>query len=126
MLRRQDNHAEAALWATLRRKRLRVKFRRQEPIGRYIVDFVCFERQLVVEVDGSQHDEAAVQQKDDDRTAWLESQGFKVLRFWSNDVLRDTDAICEAILNALSLESPSPYPSPIKGEGRSIGGLAPT
>jgi very-short-patch-repair endonuclease len=73
-----------------------LKFRRQQPIGDYIVDFVCFERKLIVEVDGSQHLDVIA--RDDARTAWLESLGFTVLRFWNDDVLRDTGGVVREIV----------------------------
>jgi very-short-patch-repair endonuclease len=76
------------------------KFRRQQPLGRYIVDFVCFEKKLIVEVDGGQHSELVV--SDSTRTAWLEAQGFRVLRFWNHQVLADVQAVKEAIREALS------------------------
>lgn len=79
-LRKHSTDAERLLWSRLRTKQLSgYKFRRQEQIGRFIVDFVCYERQLVIEADGGQH--ALEQVKDKERTAWLSSQGFTVLRF---------------------------------------------
>jgi len=102
-LRFASTEAEARLWRHLRAERLRgFKFRRQQPLGDYIVDFVCFERKLIVEVDGSQHVERAME--DNERTAWLESQGFTVLRFWNDAVLRDTDDVLEEILRMLGRE----------------------
>ena len=71
------------------------RFRRQAPIGPYIVDFVCFENKRVIEVDGGQHAEQA--DYDAARTAWLESQGFRVMRFWNNEVLQEMDAVREAV-----------------------------
>jgi very-short-patch-repair endonuclease len=80
--------AERKLWQALRKRQLLgMKFRRQVPIGRYFVDFVCFEKKLVIEVDGSQHKELF--EYDGKRTAWLNSRGFKVLRLWNNDVLNN-------------------------------------
>ncbi|HEY8603054.1 endonuclease domain-containing protein [Tsuneonella suprasediminis] len=76
------------------------KFRRQEQIGDYIVDFVCFQARLIVEVDGSQH---AVNADDMARDAWLEVQGFRVIRFWNNDVLTNADGVAAAILVALEV-----------------------
>lgn len=88
------------LWQRLRAGRLQgFKFKRQQPIGCYIVDFVCFDRRLVVEVDGSQHIDQAG--RDAVGTAWLESQDLVVLRFWNDDVLHDTDVVLAAILHAL-------------------------
>ena len=78
-----------------------VKFRRQEPIGNYIVDFVSFDNSLVIEIDGGQHNELQMKEKDTRRTAWLESQGFRVIRFWDNDVLLNIDGVLEKIAEAL-------------------------
>ena len=80
------------------------RFRRQAPIGPYIVDFVCFENRLVIEVDGGQHVERA--DYDAERTAWLESAGFRVIRFWNNQVLQEKDAIREAIFVTVQGSSP--------------------
>ncbi len=74
-----------------------IKFRRQQPIGPYIVDFVSFERKLVVEVDGGQHNEKDGMAKDDKRTKWLEAEGFQVLRFWNNDVVTNIEGVLENI-----------------------------
>jgi very-short-patch-repair endonuclease len=80
----------------LRTKRLGgLKFRRQQPIGAYIVDFVCFERRIVIEVDGGGH--AFAKAKDNARDAWLQGQGFQVLRFWNNDVLQNIDGVLAVI-----------------------------
>jgi len=92
-LRKHMTDAEKLLWKYLRRRQLGVKFRRQEPIGRYIVDFVCFEKRLVVEVDGGQHGGSY----DDERDRWLNMQGFKVLRFWNNEVLKNIEGVLEVI-----------------------------
>jgi very-short-patch-repair endonuclease len=91
-LRQRSTDAERLLWKYLRAKRLGgLKFRRQEPIGNYIVDFISFENHVIVELDGSQHLERKVE--DDERTRWLEDQGFKVLRFWNNDVLKNIEGV---------------------------------
>jgi very-short-patch-repair endonuclease len=108
-LRKNMTKAERLLWGKLRNKQLGAKFRRQSPIGKYIVDFVCFERKLIIEVDGSQH----LENKDDrDRDKWFENNGFKVLRFWNNDVMKNVDGVLEMIRREL----PSPQSSPMKGE----------
>lgn len=88
------------------------KFKRQQQIGDYIVDFVCFGARLVVEADGSQH---VADETDKVRDAWLEAQCFRVLRFWNNDILSETESVAAAILAAL--EPPLPNPSPVRGEG---------
>jgi very-short-patch-repair endonuclease len=74
-----------------------IKFRRQEPIGEYIVDFVAFEQRLVIEVDGGQHADQKEKDKDIQRDVWLGSQGFKVLRFWNNEVLQNLEGVLETI-----------------------------
>ncbi|MYC36701.1 MAG: endonuclease domain-containing protein [Chloroflexi bacterium] len=99
-LRKDSADAEIALWNLIRgRQLLGYKFRRQVPVGRYITDFACLERNLIVELDGGQHQEQT--DYDAERTRWLESQGFRVIRFWNNQVLEETDAVQDAILLAL-------------------------
>jgi len=94
VLRKNMTRAKRVLWGRLRNKGLGVKFRRQEPIGDYIVDFVCYERGIVIELDGGQH----VGSLDDiERDRRLMDMGFKVLRFWSNDVLRNIDGVMREI-----------------------------
>jgi very-short-patch-repair endonuclease len=86
-LRHSETQAEQIIWSWLRAKKLDgVKFRRQEPVGAYVVDFVSFERKLIIEIDGGQHNVEENKVNDELRTQWLESQGFRVLRFWNNDV----------------------------------------
>jgi very-short-patch-repair endonuclease len=98
-LRKNLTDAERRLWKYLRRKQLDGhRFRRQMPIGPYYVDFLCLERRLVIEVDGRHADR---QTEDTKRTVWLESQGFRVLRCWNNEVLQNFDGVVEAILLAL-------------------------
>ena len=95
-MRRSPTDAEKKLWQLLRGRRLTaLKFRRQVPLGRYIVDFVCFEYHLVVEADGSQHAESP---RDLVRDAWLAGQGFKILRFWNHEILTTPLVIQETIL----------------------------
>ena len=95
------------MWRVLRRRQVcGCKFRRQAPIGEYIVDFVCFEVRLVIEVDGGQHMEAA--SYDAARTAWLEGEGFSVIRFWNNQVLQEMDSVREAIFLAVQRLAPPP------------------
>ena len=112
-LRRSQTDSERLLWKHLRDRRLEgFKFRRQRPLGRYIVDLICLEENLIVEVDGGQHSEQ--QNYDSERDDWLESQGYRVLRFWSNQVLSDVEAVKEVILATLEdgrlagLAQPSP------------------
>ena len=115
-LRQEMTDAERVLWRRLRAKRLLgEKFRRQQPLGPYVVDFVHFGARLIVEADGGQHDGAVT---DRVRDAWLAAQGFRVLRFWNNDILQNTEAVLERILAVVAGELPlSPGPSPARGEG---------
>ncbi|MEJ2467164.1 MAG: endonuclease domain-containing protein, partial [Candidatus Thiodiazotropha sp.] len=114
-LRQNMTDAERLLWKHLRAHRyLGPKFRRQQPIGPYIVDFVHFRARLVVECDGGQHNES---QHDLRRDAWLEAQGFTVLRFWNHDILNQTESMLSAIYAFLNPLSPNP--SPARGEGDS-------
>jgi very-short-patch-repair endonuclease len=107
-LRERMTDAERRLWSKLRMRQLDGhKFRRQAPLDRYILDFVCLEMRLVVEVDGGQHAESAT---DPVRTAFLNSRGFRVIRFWNAEVLGDMDSILNRIL--VELESPPPAASP--------------
>ena len=113
-LRRKSTDAERKLWRHVRNRELGGhRFRRQQPLGPYIVDFVCLDSKLVVEVDGGQHIERVG--SDDRRTRWLESQGFRVLRFWNNQVLTETEEVALAIMVALTEEIPSP------SDGRGLG-----
>ena len=119
-LRTSSTDAEALLWHHLRDRRLAgYKFRRQRPIGTYFADFACLESALVVELDGGQHVEQAVY--DDERTRFIESQGFRVLRFWNNDVLTQTPVVLEQILLACQGPHPHPNPLPHAGEGANQG-----
>ena len=114
VLRRNMTDAEQALWRHLRHRQLAGHhFRRQCPIGPYIVDFACLGRRLVVEVDGGQHCEST---RDRRRDGWLRSQGFLVLRFWNNEVLEQIEGVCDMILDLLSKLPPSGL-SPQAGEG---------
>ena len=116
-LRAESTDAERRLWGALRARRLMGwRFRRQQPIGPYIVDFVCIERRLIVEVDGSQHREAI--RYDTARDWFLCRRGFVVMRFWNSDVLTQTAAVLEKICAVSQLRRPSPPPSPAcAGEG---------
>jgi very-short-patch-repair endonuclease len=98
-LRSNMTDAERRLWYFLRAHRFNgTKFKRQAVIGKYIVDFVCFEKHLVIEVDGGQH---ADNETDRRRTRWLEDQGFRVLRFWNNEVLQNTVGVPDSIMVAI-------------------------
>jgi len=101
-LRQRQTEAEKTLWASLRNRQLEgVKFRRQQPVGHYIVDFASFESRIIVEIDGGQHNERGMAEKDSERTIWLKGEGYHVLRFWNNDVLKNVDGVLEVIREAL-------------------------
>ena len=115
-LRKRMTDAERALWQHLKASQFDgLKFRRQEQIGRFIADFVCFERGIIIEADGGKH--AIEREKDEERTQWLNSQGFTVLRFWNNDILSNIEGVMEVIRSAC-VEASSPRPSPTEGRGR--------
>jgi very-short-patch-repair endonuclease len=108
--------AERALWSKLRGRRLQGhKFRSQWTLGRCVADFCCLEARLIVEVDGGQHSEVV----DASRTARLKARGFRLIRFWNNDVLTNIDGVLEVILEALQKKKEDPHPSPLPraGEG---------
>jgi len=108
-LRKRQTDAERALWNKLRSKQIEgVKFRRQQPIGPYIVDFVSLERKLIIEIDGGQHNERKVREKDQEREEWLKEKGYQTLRFWNNDVLTNIEGVLERIKENLEGKTPSP------------------
>ena len=99
-LRKNMTDAERLLWRHLRNRELGgYKFRRQRPIGPYIIDFVCLEKKLVVEVDGGQH--AGQLELDVKRSDYLKEKGYRVLRFWNNEVLKETESVLTVILSSL-------------------------
>ncbi len=113
-LRGNLTDAERVLWKHLGLRQIEGdKFRRQHMIGSYVVDFVCLERRLIIEVDGGQHDMHT--EKDDKRTAWLESERFRVTRFWNNDVLRNIEAVRTTIRKKLVADPPYLSPPPPGG-----------
>jgi very-short-patch-repair endonuclease len=112
-LRKQATNTEWSLWFHLQAKQLEgLKFRRQQPIGKYVVDFVCFEKKIIIEVDGGQHSE---NDYDKERDEWLKKEGFKVLRFWDNEVLSNMAGVLE-VIRSHCLKSPSPTPPLMEGE----------
>jgi very-short-patch-repair endonuclease len=122
-LRHEMTEAETRLWPTLRGHRLsRLSFCRQTPIGPFIVDFVCHERRLVIELDGGQHAESP---RDAERDRWLASKGYRVLRFWNSDVLRNREGVLQTIMDAAHEVTPLPNPSPQGGrESAAVSGRA--
>ncbi len=101
-LRKNLTEAERILWSKLQGKRLGVKFRRQAPVGNYIADFVCYEKKLIIELDGGQHNENTYDIK---RDKWLVSQGFRVLRFWNFEIFNNLEGVLEVVWENVS---PSP------------------
>jgi very-short-patch-repair endonuclease len=112
--------SEARLWGRLRCQQIDGHhFRRQVPIGPYVADFVCLQARVVIEVDGGQH----TPETDEKRTAWLESRGFRVLRFWNSDVLLQAEGVLDVIREACGRDPP-PSPSP-QGGGKVRNGTQP-
>jgi very-short-patch-repair endonuclease len=116
-LRRNPTEPERRLWWHLRRRLTTegTHFRRQVAIGPYVADFCCLGRRLVVEVDGNQHGFDRAAPYDAKRTGYLESQGFRVLRFTNRDVMVEIDSVLDTILAALAPATPTPDPSPQGG-----------
>ncbi len=100
-MRREPTSAERALWYALRDRRMQsLKFRRQTPVGPYIVDFLCIAHKLVIECDGSQH---AISIRDETRDVWLMREGYRILRFWNDDVLIRKESVLATIAAACGL-----------------------
>ena len=117
-LRKNPTDTERFVWQHIRYRQLDGnRFRRQHPLGPYVVDFVCLEKRLILELDGGQH---AEQVKDDlTRTCWLERQGFRVIRFWNNEALENWDGVEQVILEQLQgVRSNTPHPNPPPQGGR--------
>jgi very-short-patch-repair endonuclease len=107
--------AERLLWRHLRARRLGgQKFRRQQPLGPYIVDFVHFSARVVLEADGGQHNGS---ESDSTRDAWLKQQGFQVLRFWNDEILKNTEGVLETVWAAVNAAAPSAQPLSRQGRG---------
>ncbi|MBT9460185.1 MAG: endonuclease domain-containing protein [Rugosibacter sp.] len=115
-LRHHMTESETRLWQHLRAHRLNgEKFRRQQPMGFYVVDFVHFGARLIVEADGGQHNDAP---RDESRDAWLRAQGFKVLRFWNNEIMNNLEGVLETIMAAVTLPPSPPTPLPQGERGK--------
>jgi very-short-patch-repair endonuclease len=100
-LRTTLTDAERKIWQVVRAKRFgKSKFKRQERIGFYIVDFVCYQKKIIIEIDGKQHLDNV--EYDSQRTKWLEEQGFRVLRFWNDDILSNIEVVKKVIFRLLS------------------------
>lgn len=110
-LRRNQTEAEKKIWSLLRNSQAGYKFRRQFPIDPYIVDFICVDKKLVIEIDGGQHTE----EKDQARDAFLKAKGYRILRFWNNEVLDNNEGVAQVIREALASPHPGPLPT---GEGK--------
>jgi len=120
-LRRRQTDAERRFWLLLRDRRLQGwKFRRQVPLGPYIADFYCAAAKLIVELDGGQH--AAQTKQDQQRTSWLESQDYAVLRFWNHDVLANTEGVLMNLLQHLLLKTPLTLSLSREGRGNAVSG----
>ena len=105
ILRQRSTEAERALWRKLRGRQLEgYKFRRQQPVGPYIVDFVNFEKGIIIELDGGQH--VTNRARDEEREAWLRDEGFQIIRFWNNDVFDNMEGVLEVILRELTVPLP--------------------
>ncbi len=120
-LRASMTDAEKKLWNHLNHRQLDgCHFRKQVPIGPYITDFACLRAHLVIELDGGQHDGGAA--KDARRTRWLEAEGYRVIRFWNNEVLQNIEGVLVLIKQALAdappLKQPHPHPNPPPNRGR--------
>jgi very-short-patch-repair endonuclease len=115
-LRREMTNAERCLWFMLRGHRFKgLSFRRQAPIGPFIIDFVCQQHRLIVEIDGGQH--AAERIRDQQRDEWLSSKGYLVLRFWNTEVLRNRPGVLQTIVDAVASQLPPSLSLPLKGGG---------
>src|SRR3990167_7243095 len=113
-LRTHSTEAEKLLWSKIRNRQiLNLKFRRQQPIPPYIVDFYCEDRLLIIELDGGQHNEDI----DRARTDFLNKKGYQILRYWNNDVLGNIDGVMEDIMNKIGGIAPPPPPPPPGGGG---------
>uniref|UniRef100_Q07IA0 DUF559 domain-containing protein n=1 Tax=Rhodopseudomonas palustris (strain BisA53) TaxID=316055 RepID=Q07IA0_RHOP5 len=125
-LRPNSTAAEEILWRHLRRMNVEGShFRRQVVIGPYIADFACLAKRLIIEVDGSQHGDEAGLKRDEIRTQWLQSEGYRVIRFWNNDVMSKTDAVLDAIHTMIAVTPPrlpSAGDPPPPGEGDAVRG----
>jgi very-short-patch-repair endonuclease len=118
-LRIEQTEVEKRLWSKLRDRRLLgVKFRRQVPVGPYIADFACIESFLIVELDGGQH--SSMTSRDAARTARFQRDGWRVMRFWNNEVVENMEGVLETIATALAARPSSPHPTPLPQAGEGV------
>jgi very-short-patch-repair endonuclease len=116
-LRRDSTSAELRLWNRLRARSIdNHKFVLQQPVGRYVVDFICSEKRLVIEFDGGQHADSV---RDRVRDQWFREHNYRILRFWNNDIISNMDGVLETIATALYANAP-PHPVPASGGNRSL------
>jgi adenine-specific DNA-methyltransferase len=119
-MRGKMTDAEALLWKLLRDRRIAgAKFRRQHPVGRYILDFYCDEQKLGIELDGGQHGETV--EYDEKRSEWLRMEGIRILRFWNNQMLAETEAVMESIYLALTESENKVVKAPLPQAGEGLG-----
>jgi len=112
-LRKSSTDTERHLWRHLRVRQIEgFKFRRQQPVGRFVVDFVNLEKKVIIELDGGQH---ALDPGDATRDEWLRAEGYKVLRFWDNHVFSNLEGVLKSIRNALLTPHPNPLPQGERG-----------
>ncbi|GJL95731.1 MAG: endonuclease [Hyphococcus sp.] len=105
-LRKNQTNAERLFWRAVKVKRLNgFKFRRQHPLGSYVVDFICLEKKLIIELDGSQHAMEGQSIHDAARTQWLETIGFTVIRYWNDDIYNNLNGVLDEVLEYLSAPS---------------------
>ncbi len=124
LLRRNQTDAERRLWALLRDRRYHgAKFRRQVPVGPYVTDFCCFDAKLIIELDGGQHASDGGAERDLQRTAWLQQEGFRVLRFWNDEIFTNIEGVLTQIAAVLDVEwaQETPHPLPLP-QGEREGG----
>jgi very-short-patch-repair endonuclease len=113
-LRKNMTDAEQLIWHCLRRKQLGgFRFRRQHPVGRFVLDFFCCEAKLAIELDGAQHNEPDARLRDNERTSFLQQDGFRVIGFWNNEVLENLEGVLEKIYSLL--QHPPPNLPPLGG-----------
>jgi very-short-patch-repair endonuclease len=116
-LRRKQTEEEKRLWFKLRENQAGgFKFRRQEPIGKYIVDFVNLENKVIIEIDGRVHQDTETRKNDRQRTVWFNSEGYKVIRFWNSTIINDLNSVVNKIIEEVRQRTHTHLTSPIEGE----------